>query len=313
VTIVCSCPDVEVRGEAGTEAARAGKHVYFDKPLAGDIDGCRSIAAAVDSAGIVSQMFSYVTSPWARRARAAAAEGRVGALRAVHAEVAFAKGFAGSIDRLVERGEPGIPRTYTFPDAKRELFDLGVYALSLALWVAGGRARSVIGYTANHFFREHAARGTDDFGCLVVQLEGGVVLTIVAGRVGWHSHPQDGVKRVVLSGTGGTAAFDAYERRVEICNADPVLDIDHPNPKDPMGMWSSTTRGAGIAAHRRWQATPDDAFRNDVHAFVDAVEGRVRPQMDARLAAHVTETLLTGYRSAALGTEQLIDGEAAKR
>jgi predicted dehydrogenase len=47
-------PDVQV--ELGVRAARAGRHLMLDKPLALDLHGARRLAAAVDQAGVVTQV-----------------------------------------------------------------------------------------------------------------------------------------------------------------------------------------------------------------------------------------------------------------
>ncbi|MGQ0577216.1 MAG: Gfo/Idh/MocA family protein [Pseudonocardia sp.] len=43
-----------VQGELAVRAARAGRHVVCEKPLAESLDGARAVGAAVDAAGVVS-------------------------------------------------------------------------------------------------------------------------------------------------------------------------------------------------------------------------------------------------------------------
>lgn len=47
-------PDVQV--ELAIRAARAGKHLMLDKPLALDLDGARRLTEAVEASGVVSQL-----------------------------------------------------------------------------------------------------------------------------------------------------------------------------------------------------------------------------------------------------------------
>ena len=63
VQVVCLCPEPERRGRLVAKAARAGKHVYIDKPLASSVADARDVVQAVDEAGVRSQMFSMGPAP----------------------------------------------------------------------------------------------------------------------------------------------------------------------------------------------------------------------------------------------------------
>ncbi|MCS6863078.1 MAG: hypothetical protein NZT92_22460, partial [Abditibacteriales bacterium] len=109
----------------------------------------------------------------------------------------------------VKRQEKPAVERFTFPDAKRELFDVGVYAVGLVRWLAGREVRTVYGATANYFFREHVERDIEDFGWLAMTLEDDIMATVTGGRIGFHSHPKGGPMRVCLVGTQGAMLFDA--------------------------------------------------------------------------------------------------------
>ena len=65
----------DVQAELATAAARAGRHLLLDKPVALTVEAAEGLAAAVDEAGVVSQM--VLTNRYGPRGRAflAAAEG----------------------------------------------------------------------------------------------------------------------------------------------------------------------------------------------------------------------------------------------
>jgi predicted dehydrogenase len=69
-----------VQGELAITAARAGKHLLLDKPVAGSLDDARSLAAAVDAAGVVSMVLLTLrfTESVRRFVSAALAAGAVG-------------------------------------------------------------------------------------------------------------------------------------------------------------------------------------------------------------------------------------------
>ena len=66
-------------------AARAGKHVLCEKPLAMSVDQAREMIAACDEAGVkLMEAFMYRLHPQWQIARDLVAQGRIGELRAVH-------------------------------------------------------------------------------------------------------------------------------------------------------------------------------------------------------------------------------------
>ncbi len=164
VHIVSMCADVERRARVGVKCVSAGKHVYFDKPLAGSVADANAIADAVERAGVVTQVGTMIHTTWARAAKEALQQNAVGTLLGIHADMLLAKGKPGTVPALEARQESAAPDRYTFVDSKRELFDMGLYPISAVNWITGKRVKSVFGVTGNYFFAEHAANGTEDFG-----------------------------------------------------------------------------------------------------------------------------------------------------
>ena len=221
VHIVSMCARIERRGVVAVKCAEAGKHVYLDKPLCGSVEAADAIVEAMDKAGVVNQMYSMVHSGWVQRAKHAIESGALGTLRAIHCEEIFAKGPAGTAPKNVVRKEKERHTDFTFPESKREMFDIGVYPLTVIHWLTGRKAESVTALTGNYFFAEHVENDTEDFGAISMQLEGGISASIIAGRFGYMSHPGGGVQRIVLVGDRATATFDANRPRIEVYNTDP--------------------------------------------------------------------------------------------
>ena len=94
VDIVSVCSEPERRARVGALAARAGKHVYLDKPLGCRLEQVDELVEAVRLSGVKSHMFSLLRLPWAARARDIVTNGSIGALTALHCDLLFAKGLA---------------------------------------------------------------------------------------------------------------------------------------------------------------------------------------------------------------------------
>ena len=302
VHIVSLCTDVERRGRIGTKCAEAGKHVYLDKPMALNPEDANKIVAAVEQNGVKSQMFSNIYSTWARTVQQALTAGSIGQLRAIHCDVLFSKGHPGTAPVGEKRIQKPTLERYSFVEAKPEMFDVGVYAVSMVNWLTQKRVQRVFGGTANYFFQEHRNCGLEDFGALVLTLEDGITATIVGGRYGWQSHAQGGVRKVHLIGSEGALTFDASANRLEVFAAEPAFEPPEPHPLDPMGMWSSTQAGIGMQPKQQWidLGNGDDGQR-EFGAFLDCIEKDVESEMNAEFAAHSVEIICAGYRSAATG------------
>jgi myo-inositol 2-dehydrogenase / D-chiro-inositol 1-dehydrogenase len=300
VDLASVCVEHERRARVAVRCAQAGKHLYLDKPIACTVPGARAIAAAAREAGVRSQMFSFVHTPWARAARRALEEERVGELRAVHAEVMFAKGQAGTAALGTPRRQEPFPRRFTFRDSKRELRATGVYALSLIRWLTRAEVRSVWAHTANFFFAEHQRNDVEDFGLMSLELEGGLTATVAAGRIGWCSHPRGGPQRVTLIGTAGTVVIDAHQPRVEVYCDEAPWTPPEPLPDDPMGFWQST-QTATVRPKRIWLPLQEGDPSADAARFIDCIEQGREAEVTAQDGAALVETLMAAYVSAARG------------
>lgn len=302
VQIVSLCTDVERRGRIGAKCANAGKHVYLDKPMALNPDDANKIVDAVAKSGVRTQMFSNIQSMWARTVKHALDCGTIGELKAIHCDVMFAKGHPGSAPVGEKRVQKPTLEKYSFMEAKPEMFDVGVYAVSMVNWLTQKRVHKVFCGTGNYFFREHYECDLEDFGMMVLTLEDDITATIAAGRYGWQSHAQGGVRKVHLVGTDATLTFDASINRLEVFAAESAFEPPSPHPLDPMGMWSSTQSEIGMRPKQHWiDVSSENDGQREFSAFIDCIENEVESEMNAEFAAHSVEIICAGYRSAASG------------
>lgn len=303
IDIVSATPQIERRGRIGALCIDAGKHVYFDKPLAGTIQDLDLIVKAANSSKVTTQMFCQNKAPWVQAAKKAVDNGDIGNLKAIHIEGLFSKGRAGSIPPgTVRSKETEHPHRYTFTKGKREMFDVTIYSMAMLRALTPQKIESVYSQTSNYFHAEHLEMDVEDFGAMALTLEGGLTVTVIGGRFGWMSHPGNGPQRIVLTGTGGRMTFDSSRPRIEVYNDEPDFRMPPAHPLDPSGMWSSTQAELNIPSKQRWVSLDQsNTMAQDVAAFIDCIESNRSPDITAQVAAPITEAILGGYVSATRG------------
>jgi predicted dehydrogenase len=302
VHIVSICAEPVRRGRIVVKAAEAGKHLYLDKPLAASLRDADAITAAANKSGVVSNMWSLVRSDAAMRMRDAVSSGRLGDLTAFHADLCFAKGTTGTAKLGRRRQECPTPDRYELLDSKRELSNVGVYPLVSLLWLTGKHVCRVCAATGNYFFQEHQANDMEDFGQMLLELDGGLVASISAGRAGWRSHPSYGLNRTCVIGSKSAARFDAHLPRVTVWADVEPWSAPRRDPADPMGMWAGPKEETYVAAPKQsWITPPSEASARDAKYFLDCIEAGRSSDVPADLAACATEALLAAYRSTVTG------------
>eukprot|EP00913_Durusdinium_trenchii_P028369 g26597.t1 len=301
VQIVCVCTEPERRGRVAERCARAGKHIYVDKPLTTSVAAANGIVEAVAETGVKSQMFSLVRSTIAARARKITESGTLGRLVGLHCELCFAKGIAGTADLARPREEQATAEAFTFTESKRELFCVGLYPLVLFQWLTGKRYCNVSGSTANAFFSEHQRNDVEDFACMMLGMQEGIETTVTVGRTGWSSHRSHGVHQIHLIGTDGAATIDAFRPRLEIfSDAHGWSQPEVPHPEDPMGFWSSTQKSGGVEPKTDWWPIGPN-LQSDASYFLDCIEYDRESDVPVSVGAHAVEAILAGYEAAATG------------
>jgi predicted dehydrogenase len=300
VHIASICAEPYRRGRLIVQAARAGKHLYLDKPLAGSLADADAIVTAVRESGVVAQMFSFVHTGHVARIRNILHSGRLGQLLAIHCDHCFAKGQAGTASLGKPRDERAVPERYEQADAKRELTNVGVYPLVMILSLLRQRVCRVFATTGNYFFAEHQSRDMEDFGQVLLQLENGVIATCTTGRTGWCSHRAAGLNRVTLVGSETSAVVDADQPRAEVWSDAAPWHPPPRNPEDPMGMWVPPSSGPFVCRPKEdWLSPAPFSCVDDVAPFLDCVQSSEQCDIDTHIAAQATEILLAAYRSAA--------------
>ena len=305
VQIVSSAPEVEKRGKVALKCIEAGKHLYLDKPLCGNIEEAKNIVLATKKYSVKTQMFSMVHLPWVKKAKDEITKNSLGKLKALHIENIFSKGKAGTVPKNRIRKEKTSFEKWTFTEAKREMFDIGVYPITLANWLTKDSVKSVIGITGNYIFKEHSDVDVEDFGSILMKFKSGINASIIGGRFGWTSHPKAGPQKIILIGEDSTKIFDSNHPRIEIYNNEKPFTPPPYNPLDPMGMWQETSKEFFVQPKKTWTNINDvkEIAELDINAFIDCIEKDQLPEIDAQIGYETLKSIIAGYISASNNQE----------
>jgi predicted dehydrogenase len=220
--------DISVPNDAHAEiaiaAARAGKHIICEKPLARTADEARAMYEAVSEAGVVNLVaFSYRRTPAVEMARRLIAEGTLGEIR----------NFRGTYLQDWSN-DPDLPLSWRFQKevaGSGALGDIATHVIDLARYLVGEIA-AVNGLTRTYIADRPIPQGgadqlagaakiadaprgevdVDDEVLTLLRFEGGAVGSIEATR---HAHGRKNFLTFEVHGDRGTLAFD-YERRDEL-------------------------------------------------------------------------------------------------
>lgn len=300
VQAVSVCAEPERRSEIILKCAAAGKHLYLDKPLCATARQADDIAAAIAKAGVISQMFTQVRTPPGERVRRLIESKLLGNVRSLHFDMLFAKGRPGTAKLDKPRREAAQPERFEAIESKRELYNVGVYPLAKLLWLLQRPVKRVYATTGNYFFAEHEKNDMEDFGAMLLELEGGATASLIAGRSGWRSHPMGGLNRTTVVAAEGSVTIDAHRPRIEVWSDEEPWQPPRRHEEDPMGHWNSTCAESGLKPRTAWSAPPVEV-RSDFAYFLDCLEQGRPSDLSAPLAAAATKLILAGYQSAASG------------
>ncbi|TQO19732.1 putative dehydrogenase [Rhodoglobus vestalii] len=206
--------------EVAIAAARAGKHVWCEKPLALTAAGARAMTEAAEAAGISTQVgFTYLQNPGIVLARQLIDAGELGEL------ISFTGFF--SADTMID---PEVPYTWRTDRARAgggALGDLGSHMISIAHHLVGGIGR-VSGLTKTVVTERTDAHGirhsvdNDDYSLTLLEFSNGTIGSMQASRV---SVGRAFEVSFTLTGTRGAIRFSQQDsHKLEVSLASDALD-----------------------------------------------------------------------------------------
>lgn len=244
-------------------AARAGKHVFCEKPMALSVAECDEMEAAAAGAGVALQIgFMRRFQPEFVEARRRVLAGDIGEPMVV---------------KSLTRG-PGLPPPWAWDlrSSNGMLAEVNSHDFDCVRWLVGAEIERVYAETAN---RKGAARGVDvpDFYDNAV-----VSLRFADGTIG------------TIDGT--CPADYGYDARVELLGSEGLLLIGDVRGQ-PILELRNRDIGAVGPTHRTWPERFAEAYRAEMRAFVRAARDGMPPEVTAADGRAAVRAVLAANRS----------------
>ncbi len=268
----------------GLRAIQAGKHVLIEKPLSGDLDSAGRLVEAAEKTDRTVMCLPHFP-PVIHTIRKMIRDGVLGEVSSARCRVSHGgpEVYYREISSLF--GEPE-PEDLWFFDASKAgvgaLFDMGVYAVSHLIAVAGS-ATEVTALAGT------VGKPTDleDTAAILLQMENRAV---AVAETGWC----DPARTWALSVTGTAANLETSDRGENRLLKRPTA-LDRDNAPVESAVFDLSGDPGSIHGH-----------------FLDCVaEGRQPPLANARTARHVTEILLASMESVKTGRRVAVSSRLA--
>lgn len=306
IDIIDICTPNDSHAEIAIEAARAGKHIICEKPLARSAGEARTMWEAVEAAGVIHAVgFNYRYTPAVRMAKKLLDEGRIGRVLSFRGH--YMQDWS---------ADPNTPSSWRFSKAAAgsgALGDIGTHVVDTARYLLGDIA-SVSSVLTTHITErpgsssafDQLATGdrsgsgakvpvdVDDAVYSLLRFSSGVVGSLEATRNAQGRHNHLGFE---IQGASGTIVFD-YERlgELQVMFADDPADAQgfrtiQTGPFQPYGdkLWPIAGMGIGYlevktiecyefikAVAEGSQASPSFEDGYNVELVADAIQTSAR-------------------------------------
>ncbi|MFA5889806.1 MAG: Gfo/Idh/MocA family oxidoreductase [Actinomycetota bacterium] len=269
------------------EAARAGKHILLEKPIATSIEDADAIISAAAEAGVTLMVAeNHLFLPANRKVKEIIDSGEIG-------RVFLVRAYEGAISELTVNPNPEDWRT--LPNNEGVLLDMAVHKFAMLRWMLGDIA-SVFAVKEKLVVTD-LAPNYDDTALVTVKFASGAVGEIV-----------------VTSGVAG-----GETNSLEVYGTDGTILENHMWPRPVMYMSRKTSKSTWIWVYPvKWRRPKlehgpfpqyyEISFREEVEHFVDCVlQGKI-PDMTGEDARESIRVAIAASESAA--RKQFVDVRA---
>jgi predicted dehydrogenase len=252
------------------KAAKAGKHVLLDKPIATTIEDAQRI---VEAGREVKVMLAYLLRfiPAYRRAFEIVSSGALGDLVSAFYSIRIPATFITDAPDVSEQGWYGDP----IRAGGGGFLDHGVHFTDFFRWFFQAEATNVVARTGSLTYKD---LGVEDYGIATYSLESGAIVTVEST---WHAAewygPMASPDRCTLTGTRGEIELH-YQKSPQI----EVASLDDPYRGRVYLDWQGEDRY-------------EVCYRNLLEDFVACIREDRPPTPDAEDGAKALEMILAAY------------------
>jgi len=262
VDIVDICTPNHLHAEIAIAAARAGKHIICEKPLARTIEESRAMCTAVQAAGIIHMVaFNYRRTPAVALAKKYIDEGRLG--RLLNFRGTYLQDWSADPDSpLSWRFEKKIAGSGALGDIASHVVDMAHYLIGRidevnAMTTTYNKTRPLqqsgvdrLGVATKVQDDERGEVDVDDEVLSMLKFDNGTIGSLEATR---NAYGRNNFITLEIHGTKGSVYFN-YERRdeLQVMFADDLADVRgfrtvHTGPSHPYGagLWPIPALGIG--------------------------------------------------------------------
>ncbi len=264
VDVVDICTPNHMHAEIAIAAAKAGKHIICEKPLARTVEEARAMRDAVRAAGVIHMVaFNYRRTPAVALARKYIEEGRIG--RILNFRGTYLQDWS---------ADPDSPLSWRFQKkiaGSGTVGDIGTHVVDLAHYLVGPIAEVIALTTTYNKTRPLQQGGVDKLGAAekardaergevdvddevvsMLKFEGGAIGSLEATR---NAYGRNNFITLEIHGTKGSIHFN-YERRdeLQVMFADDPADARgfrtiYTGPAHPYGdgLWPIPGLGIGYS------------------------------------------------------------------
>jgi myo-inositol 2-dehydrogenase / D-chiro-inositol 1-dehydrogenase len=218
VQLVSVCPEPTRHARLAALAARAGKHVLVDKPMALTLAECSALEAALGQGRGRFTFVHRLFSPAIQALRARIDAGELGLPWALHLTWLAAGGLGGA---TVEHDDLVVDPTLS---GGGEMANFLTYPVGTLRYLTGLEVTTVHCIARAHTHAAHALRAVEDFAVLNLTLERGVMATITVGRLAAGSLPGVGRFAIRLHGSHASAMLEEERPRVLVQRAGRLIE-----------------------------------------------------------------------------------------
>ncbi len=203
VDAVIICSENLYHAPLAIEAARAGKHILCEKPLATTVADAQAMIAAARESGVqLMTAFPVRFAPAVQRARAAVVEGRLGRILAIKGTNRGSNPGGWFIQKELSGGGAVMDHT--------------VHVVDLMRWFLGAEVATVYAEAGTRF----GTPNCDDAGTLAMRFDSGVFATLDPSWSRPAAYPTWGDVTMEIVGTNGTLTLDAFAQSLTLYNND---------------------------------------------------------------------------------------------